>query len=78
MDFYQLVEDIDAVMKRISDSVYEIAPCHVRNNREAKEKIVEVLEKETMTGDEFHAILSEFVEVPAENQVPPFPSPVFV
>ncbi|KAI6674019.1 hypothetical protein NL676_001925 [Syzygium grande] len=60
------------------DSVYEIAPCHIRNNREAKEKIVEVLEKETMTGDEFHAILSEFVEVPAENQVPPsFPSPVF-
>ncbi|GJN39085.1 hypothetical protein PR202_gb28180 [Eleusine coracana subsp. coracana] len=42
------------------------------NNREAIDKIVEVLlEKETINGDEFRAILSEFVEIPVENRVPP-------
>ncbi|GFS33986.1 FTSH protease 8 [Actinidia rufa] len=76
----RLAEDIDAAVKRISDSAYEIALSHIRNNREAMDKIVEVLlEKETMSGDEFRAILSEFVEIPAENRVPPaVPSPVAV
>lgn len=68
----KLAEDIDAAVKRLSDSAYEIALSHIRNNREAIDKIVEVLvEKETMTGDEFRAILSEFVEIPTENRVPP-------
>ncbi|KAF3795222.1 ATP-dependent zinc metalloprotease [Nymphaea thermarum] len=68
----KLAEDIDAAVKRISDSAYEVALSHIRNNREAIDKIVEVLiEKETLTGDEFRAILSEFVEIPAENRVPP-------
>ena len=67
----KLAEDIDSAVKRISDSAYEIALNHIRYNREAIDKIVEVLlEKETMTGDEFRAILSEFVEIPAENRVP--------
>lgn len=67
----KLAEDIDAAVKRISDSAYEIALQHIRNNREAMDKIVEVLiEKETLSGDEFRAILSEFVEIPAENRVP--------
>lgn len=76
----KLAEDIDAAVKRLSDTAYEIALTHIRNNREAIDKIVEVLiEKETMTGDEFRAILSEFVEIPAENRVPPSkPSPVAV
>ncbi|KAI3457111.1 hypothetical protein Pfo_013774 [Paulownia fortunei] len=75
----KLAEDIDAAVKRISDSAYEIALSHIRNNREAMDKIVEVLlEKETMSGDEFRAILSEFVEIPAENKVPPTPAPVTV
>ncbi|KAK8603328.1 hypothetical protein V6N13_085518 [Hibiscus sabdariffa] len=76
----KLAEDIDAAVKRISDNAYEIALSHIRNNREAIDKIVDVLlEKETMSGDEFRAILSEFVEIPAENQVPPaVPSPVSV
>ncbi|CAI9089166.1 OLC1v1023677C1 [Oldenlandia corymbosa var. corymbosa] len=68
----KLAEDIDSAVKRISDSAYEIALSHIRNNREAIDKIVEVLlEKETLTGDEFRAILSEFVEIPVENRVPP-------
>ncbi|KAK8482536.1 hypothetical protein V6N13_128902 [Hibiscus sabdariffa] len=76
----KLAEDIDAAVKRLSDSAYEIALSHIRNNREAIDKIVEVLlEKETMSGDEFRAILSEFVEIPVENQVPPsVPTPVSV
>ncbi|CAA6656137.1 unnamed protein product [Spirodela intermedia] len=73
----KLAEDIDTAVKRISDSAYEIALSHIRNNREAIDKIVEVLiEKETLTGDEFRAILSEFVEIPAENRVPPAKSAV--
>ncbi|KAH7668900.1 Peptidase FtsH protein [Dioscorea alata] len=74
----KLAEDIDAAVKRISDKAYEIALSHIRNNREAIDKIVEVLlEKETLSGDEFRAILSEFVEIPVENRVPPTaPAPV--
>lgn len=76
----KLAEDIDTAVKRISDSAYEIALSHIRNNREAIDKIVEVLlEKETMTGDEFRAILSEFVEIPPENRVATsVPTPVSV
>ncbi|GLT39772.1 hypothetical protein SLA2020_139450 [Shorea laevis] len=76
----KLAEDIDAAVKKLTDSAYEVALRHIRNNREAIDKIVEVLlEKETMSGDEFRAILSEFVEIPAENRVPPsLPSPVSV
>ncbi|KAJ6674831.1 ATP-DEPENDENT ZINC METALLOPROTEASE FTSH 2 CHLOROPLASTIC [Salix viminalis] len=76
----KLAEDIDTAVKRISDGAYEIALSHIQSNREAIDKIVEVLlEKETMTGDEFRAILSEFVEIPTENRVPPaVPSPVSV
>ncbi|XP_022877306.1 ATP-dependent zinc metalloprotease FTSH 2, chloroplastic [Olea europaea var. sylvestris] len=75
----KLAEDIDVAVKRISDSAYEIALRQIRNSREAMDKIVEVLlEKETMSGDEFRAMLSEFVEIPAENCVSPTPSPVTV
>eukprot|EP00475_Leptophrys_vorax_P035937 TRINITY_DN5991_c0_g1_i1.p2 TRINITY_DN5991_c0_g1~~TRINITY_DN5991_c0_g1_i1.p2 ORF type:complete len:710 (+),score=50.08 TRINITY_DN5991_c0_g1_i1:88-2130(+) len=64
----KLAEDIDAAVKRISDEAYEVALGHIRNNREAIDKIVEVLvEKETLTGEEFRAILSEFTEIPKEN-----------
>ncbi|KAL3848725.1 hypothetical protein ACJIZ3_010607 [Penstemon smallii] len=75
----RLAEDIDTAIKRISDTAYEIALTHIRNNREAMDKIVEVLiEKETMTGDEFRAILSEFVEIPVENRVAPAAATVTV
>lgn len=68
----KLAEDIDEAVKRISDKAYEVALTQIRNNREAIDKIVELLvEKETLTGDEFRAILSEFVEIPVENRVPP-------
>ncbi|GMP67590.1 hypothetical protein CsSME_00027525 [Camellia sinensis var. sinensis] len=76
----KLAEDIDTAVKRLSDRAYEITLTHIGNNREAIDKIVEILlEKETITGEEFRAILSEFVEIPAENRVPsPVPSTVTV
>eukprot|EP00250_Pteridium_aquilinum_P005221 c15352_g1_i1 orf=117-2216(+) len=66
----KLAEDIDQSVKAISDKAYEMALSHIRNNRTAMDKIVEVLlEKETMSGDEFRAILSEFTEIPVQNRV---------
>ncbi|EFJ08056.1 hypothetical protein SELMODRAFT_185567 [Selaginella moellendorffii] len=70
----KLAEDIDRSVKSIADKAYEIALGHVRKNRAAIDKIVEVLlEKETMAGDEFRALLSEFTEIPALNKVPTAP-----
>ncbi|KAG2714285.1 hypothetical protein I3760_03G019400 [Carya illinoinensis] len=60
----KLAEDIDSSIRNIIESAYEIAKNHIRNNREAIDKLVDVLlEKETLTGDEFRAILSEFTNI---------------
>ncbi|KAF0904905.1 hypothetical protein E2562_038688 [Oryza meyeriana var. granulata] len=68
----KLTDDIDTAVKRLSDEAYEIALSQIRNNQEAMDNIVEVLlEKETLSGDEFRAILSEFMEIPVKNRVPP-------
>lgn len=65
----KLAEDIDQAVKAISDKAYEVALGHIRNNRAAMDKIVEVLlEKETLSGEEFRSILSEYTEIPAENR----------
>ncbi|KAF5735544.1 hypothetical protein HS088_TW15G01051 [Tripterygium wilfordii] len=64
----KLAEDIDRSVRNIIESAHEIAKEHIRNNREAVDKLVEVLlEKETLAGDEFRAILSEFTNIPTEN-----------
>ncbi|CAL9230364.1 unnamed protein product [Arabidopsis halleri] len=61
----KLAEEIDSCVKKIIGDAYEIAKKHVRNNREAIDKLVDVLlEKETLTGDEFRAILSEYTDQP--------------
>eukprot|EP00252_Welwitschia_mirabilis_P019460 TRINITY_DN451_c0_g2_i1.p1 TRINITY_DN451_c0_g2~~TRINITY_DN451_c0_g2_i1.p1 ORF type:complete len:703 (+),score=148.89 TRINITY_DN451_c0_g2_i1:351-2459(+) len=72
----KLLEDIDRTVKAISDNAYEIAKTHIRNNREAMDRIVEVLsEKETITGDEFRAMLSEYTEIPSyKKQESPAPA----
>ncbi|OWM73948.1 ATP-dependent zinc metalloprotease FTSH 6, chloroplastic [Punica granatum] len=60
----KLAEDIDLSVQRIIRDAYEIAKDHVRRNREAMDKIVDVLlERETLSGDEFRAILSEFTDI---------------
>ncbi|KAM6550025.1 hypothetical protein CsatB_021701 [Cannabis sativa] len=68
----KLAEDIDSSVRRIIESGYEVAKTHVRNNRDAIDKLVEVLlEKETLSGDEFRAILSEFTQTPIKvNKIP--------
>ncbi|KAG7555341.1 Peptidase M41 [Arabidopsis suecica] len=59
----KLAEEIDSCVKKIINDAYEVAKKHVRNNREAIDKLVDVLlEKETLTGDEFRAILSEYTD----------------
>lgn len=64
----KLAEDIDASVRQIIENAYEIAKNHIRNNRDAIDNLVEVLlEKETLTGDEFRAILSEFTQIPSIN-----------
>ncbi|XP_021745223.1 ATP-dependent zinc metalloprotease FTSH 6, chloroplastic-like [Chenopodium quinoa] len=60
----KLAEDIDACVRRIIETAYEVAKQHIRNHRDAIDKLVDVLlEKETLSGDEFRSILSEFVGI---------------
>ncbi|CAN6802590.1 unnamed protein product [Brassica oleracea] len=64
----KLAEEIDQCVKKIIDNAYQIAKNHVRNNREAIDKLVDVLlDKETLTGDEFRAILSEYTPQPLKT-----------
>lgn len=64
----KLAEDIDSSVRRIVKSAYEVAKKHVRNNREAIDKLVEVvMERETLTGGEFRDILCKFTNLPSEN-----------
>ncbi|KAM0936784.1 putative peptidase M41, AAA+ ATPase domain, ATPase, AAA-type, core, peptidase, FtsH [Dioscorea sansibarensis] len=75
----KLAEDIDNSIKAIVDKAYEIAKMHIRNNREAIDKLVDLLlEKETLSGDEFRAILSEFIDVPEIQQKTKFTLPGLV
>eukprot|EP00850_Spirogloea_muscicola_P018356 SM000167S02969 [mRNA] locus=s167:210736:214488:+ [translate_table: standard] len=70
----KLAYDIDVAVKALSDQAYEIALQHIRDSRQAMDKIVEVLlEKETLSGEEFRALLSEFVDIPESNRAPPQP-----
>ncbi|CDP01723.1 unnamed protein product [Coffea canephora] len=64
----KLAEDIDKSVRQIIERAYEIAKNHIRNSREAMDSIAEVLqEKETLTGDEFRALLSEFTHIPPDH-----------
>lgn len=57
----KLAEEIDKAVKAIIDRAYETAKRRIRNNRAAMDHLVDgLLEKETLTGDEFRAILSKF------------------
>ncbi|KAL8109299.1 hypothetical protein AgCh_025411 [Apium graveolens] len=60
----KLAKDIDTNIRSIVESAYQIARNHIRGNREAIDKLVQVLlDKETLTGEEFRAILSEFPDI---------------
>ncbi|RLN12226.1 hypothetical protein C2845_PM09G08440 [Panicum miliaceum] len=65
----KLAADIDGAVKHIIDQAYEVAKEHVRRNRAAIDQLVDVLmEKETLSGDEFRAILSEYVDIGKEQR----------
>ena len=64
----KLAHDIDTNVQKIAAEAYEIALGLIRNNREAIDKITGVLvEKETIDGDAFRAMLAEYTPIPPEN-----------
>ncbi|KAJ9514132.1 hypothetical protein QJQ45_002233 [Haematococcus lacustris] len=63
-----LQQRIDEAVRKLSVEGYNEAVRMVAEQREAMDRIVEVLiEKETLTGDEFRAMLSKFAKIPDEN-----------
>ncbi|KAK9862016.1 hypothetical protein WJX84_010415 [Apatococcus fuscideae] len=59
---------IDEAVKKIAAEAYELALQHIRENRVAMDKIVDLLlEKESIPGDKFREILSEYTEIPPEH-----------
>ena len=59
---------IDHAVQKIAEEAYEVALKQVKENREAIDAVVEVLmERETISGDEFREILSRYTTIPAEN-----------
>merc|ERR1712003_478501 len=65
----KLQADIDVAVKKIADEAYQVALQQIRDNREAIDEAVEsIMEKETISGDEFRAIVEKYTEIPAENK----------
>merc|ERR1711966_604701 len=65
----KLLEDIDAAVKKISDEGYQDALRIIRENREMIDVICEEpCIVETMSGDRFREIVSQYTTIPEENQ----------
>jgi len=65
----KLLEDIDAAVKKISDEGYQDALRIIRENREMIDVICEELcIVETMSGDRFREVVSQYTTIPEENQ----------
>ena len=63
----QIDESVRVMVKACYKETYEI----VRNNREAMDKLVELLiEKETLNGEEFVKILSQYTKIPEKDRTP--------
>lgn len=63
-----LQTSIDSAVKDIAAKAYDEALRHILENRDAMDAAVEkLLEKETMTGDEFREIVTQFTTIPQEN-----------
>ena len=64
----QLQRRIDDAVKKLATDAYVVAVQQIRDNRVAIDKIVDVLiEKETISGDEFRELLAQYTEIPAAN-----------
>ncbi|MCG8367147.1 MAG: ATP-dependent zinc metalloprotease FtsH2 [Pseudanabaenales cyanobacterium] len=68
----EIATRIDAQVRSIVDHCYEEAKRLVRENRTLVDRLVELLiEKETIDGEEFRQIVSEYAEVPDKEQLVP-------
>ncbi|KAK3275727.1 ATP-dependent zinc metalloprotease FTSH 2, chloroplastic [Cymbomonas tetramitiformis] len=64
----KLASDIDDAVQKIANDGYAVALKQISDNREAMDAIVEELVVvETMTGDRFREILSQYTEIPECN-----------
>ena len=62
-------QQIDAQVRQMVKRCYEETVDIVAANREAMDRLVELLiEKETMDGGEFAAVVAEFTQVPAKDR----------
>jgi len=63
-----LQQRIDGAVRRIAAEAYEVSLKQIRDNRVAIDAITEALiEKETLTGDEFREMLGRYTTIPKEN-----------
>jgi len=63
----QIDESVRVMVKQCYEETYSI----VSKNREAMDKIVDLLiEKETLDGEEFVKILSEYTNIPKKERTP--------
>ena len=68
----EIASRIDVQVRGIVDRCYEETMQLVRNNRMAIDRLVDLLiEKETIDGDEFRQIVSEYTTVPEKEQLVP-------
>ena len=63
---------VDSQVRNIVAKCYEDALDIMRDNREAIDRLVDLLiEKETIDGDEFRQIVAEYAEVPEKERFVP-------
>ncbi|MBD2093024.1 ATP-dependent metallopeptidase FtsH/Yme1/Tma family protein [Microcoleus sp. FACHB-1515] len=68
----QIASRIDAQVRSIVEHCYDTSLRIIRDNRAVIDRLVDLLiEKETIDGDEFRQIVSEYAEVPEKEQFVP-------
>lgn len=68
----EIASRIDAQVRAIVEHCYEEACRIIRENRLVIDRLADLLiEKETIDGDEFRQIVSEYAEVPEKEQYVP-------
>lgn len=63
-----LQRKIDFAIKEIASEAYEVSMRQIADNREALDRIVQILlERETISGEDFRTLLSTFTTIPEVN-----------
>jgi cell division protease FtsH len=69
----RLASKIDDAVRQIVQTCYADTVKLVAEHRECMDRVVELLiEKESLDGDEFRAIVAEFAEIPEKERFSPF------